>query len=287
MTLIEVRAGANGSVELERVAVGRHLLLGGDNIDLALAHELEASLVAPPARLEPARFNQLTLACRAAKERLLSADAPESLPISVAGSGSALVGSTLSTSLTRERVEASVLDGFLPRVDRDAKPERTRAGLLAFGLPYERDPAITRHVAAFFARQTSERAPDALLLNGGLFRATRAAERLREVVSSWGERPLSLLPHPDPDLAVARGAVSFGLALDGTGPRIGGGTPQGFYAAVDVRASVALSASSRAARGKASATPRRSLVYRCEWARRCASSSSRSTLPSTTVPATW
>jgi molecular chaperone DnaK (HSP70) len=235
LTLIEVREGAGGSVELERVAVGRHLLLGGDNIDLALAHELEARLVPPPGRLEPARFNQLTLACRAAKERLLSSDAPEALPISVAGTGSALVGATLSTRLTRAEVEATVLDGFLPHVARDAKPERTRAGLLAFGLPYERDPAITRHVAAFFARQTSARAPDALLLNGGLFRAPRAAERLREVVSSWGERPPSLLPHPDPDLAVARGAVGFGLALDGRGPRIGGGTPQGFYAAVDVK----------------------------------------------------
>lgn len=235
LTLIEVRAGSTGGVELERVAVGRHLLLGGDNIDLALAHELEARLVAPPARLDPARFNQLTLACRAAKERLLSPNAPDALPISVAGSGSALVGSTLSTELTRAEVEASVLDGFLPLVSRDAKPERSRAGLLAFGLPYERDPAITRHIAAFFARQTSERAPDALLLNGGLFRAQRAAERLREVVSSWTDRPVPLLPHPDPDLAVARGAVAFGLALDGHGPRIGGGTPLGFYAAVDVK----------------------------------------------------
>jgi molecular chaperone DnaK (HSP70) len=235
LTLIEVRAKDGGSVELERLAVGRHLLLGGDNIDLALAHELEARLVTPPERLDPARFNQLTLACRAAKEKLLAPDAPESLPISVAGSGSALVGSTLSIELTRAEVETSVLDGFLPVVSRDAKPDRARTGLLAFGLPYERDPAITRHVAAFFARQTSERAPDALLLNGGLFRAAKAAARLREVVSGWGERPLRLLPHPDPDLAVARGAVAFGLALDGHGPRIGGGTPQGFYAAVDVK----------------------------------------------------
>jgi molecular chaperone DnaK (HSP70) len=174
LTLIEVRAKDGGSVELERLAVGRHLLLGGDNIDLALAHELEARLVTPPERLDPARFNQLTLACRAAKEKLLAPDAPESLPISVAGSGSALVGSTLSIELTRAEVEASLLDGFLPVVSRDAKPDRARTGLLAFGLPYERDPAITRHVAAFFARQTSERAPDALLLNGGLFRAAHA-----------------------------------------------------------------------------------------------------------------
>ena len=233
LTLIELRRDAQGELELERVAVGRHLLLGGDNIDLALAHRCEAALVQPPERLEVARFNQLVLACRAAKERLLGPDAPEGVRISVASSGSSLVGSTLATELTRADVERIVFDGFLPRVARDAVPARTRAGLVAFGLPYEQDAAITRHVATFFAKHSSRPAPDALLLNGGLFRAARAAERLREIVADWGQDPVELLGHPDPDLAVARGAVVYGLSLAGKRRRIQGGTAYGFYVAVD------------------------------------------------------
>jgi molecular chaperone DnaK (HSP70) len=233
LTLIELRRGAGGDLELERVAVGRHLLLGGDNIDLALAHLCEARLVPPPERLEVGRFSQLVLACRAAKERLLGKDAPDSVRISVAGSGSSLVGSTLATELGRADVERVVFDGFLPAVARDAAPGRSRAGLVAFGLPYEQDPAITRHVASFFARHSDRSTPDALLLNGGLFRAARAAERLRDVVAAWGDGKVELLEHPDPDLAVARGAVVYGLSLGGRGRRIQGGTAHGFYVGVD------------------------------------------------------
>ncbi len=236
LTLIDVRRARGGELALERVAVGRHLLLGGDNIDLALAHRAEASLVTPPERLEIARFNQLVLGCRSAKEKLLGRDPPERVRLSVAGSGSALVGSTLSTELLRSDVEEVVFQGFLPEVARDAAPRRARSGLVAFGLPYEQDAAITRHVANFFGRHSQRQAPDALLLNGGLFRAERAAERLRAVVQSWGEREVALLPHPDPDLAVARGAVVYALALAGRGPRITGGTAHGFYVAVEAAA---------------------------------------------------
>ena len=233
LTLIEVRRDGQ-EIVVNRLAVGRHLLLGGDNVDLALAYQAERALVAAPARLEPARFNQLILACREAKERLLSPAAPDSVAITIAGTGSALVGSTLSTRLSREVVEALVFDGFLPLVPRDAVPARGRSGLVAFGLPYEQDAAITRHVAQFFARHSERPAPDALLLNGGLFRAARAAERLRDCISGWGETRVTLLPAPEPDLAVARGAVVYGLALAGRGLRIGGGAAHGFYVAVDV-----------------------------------------------------
>ncbi|MFZ5896176.1 MAG: Hsp70 family protein [Myxococcota bacterium] len=232
LTLIDV-ANVDGKRELERVAVGGHLLLGGDNIDLALAHQCERALVTAPERLPIERFNQLVLACRAAKERLLSKNPPESVRISVAGSGSALVGSTLSTELTRESVEQLVFEGFLPEVSRDAEPQRARGALRALGLPYEADAGITRHLASFFARHSEQAAPQALLFNGGLFRAERVAERVRAIVSSWGGEEVRLLPQPHPDLAVARGAVAYGLALLGHGARIGGGAPHGFYIAVD------------------------------------------------------
>src|SRR5262249_22318686 len=146
-----------------------HLLLGGDNMDLALAHLTEPRLVAPPAKLDPARFGQLVIACRAAKERLLDGadDTPEDVPITVLGASARLVGGALSTRLTLEEAERIVLDGFFPAAPRDARPQRARAGLVAFGLPYERDVAITRHIAHFFARhEVTLSGPTALLLNG-------------------------------------------------------------------------------------------------------------------------
>ena len=152
LTLIRV-AHQRGALDVERVAVGRHLLLGGDNMDLALAHLCESRLAKAGERLDPQRFGQLTLACRAAKERLLGDDPPEQVRISLAGKGSSLVGGTLRTELSREEAERVVLEGFLPKAPRDAQLERSRTGLLAFGLPYEQDPAITRHVAQFFERQ--------------------------------------------------------------------------------------------------------------------------------------
>ena len=237
LTLIEARRSGGGELELERVAVGRHLLLGGDNIDLALAQLCEQKLLQGE-RLDPLRFSRLLLACRAAKEALLGRGAPESAPIRVASLGSSLVGGTLATELSRAEVEALVFDGFLPLVARGEPAPKTRAGLLAFGLPYERDPAISRHIVQFLERhaESAESGVDALLLNGGLFHAQRAAERVRELVSRFCEREVSLLPYPDPDLSVARGAVAYSRSLTGRGLRIGGGTPRGFYVAVDERA---------------------------------------------------
>ena len=234
LTLIEARRATDGELKLERVAVGRHLLLGGDNIDLTLAQLCEQRLLEGE-RLDALRFSRLLLACRAAKESLLGPNAPESVPIRVAGLGSALVGGTLSTELSRAEVEELVFGGFLPLVTRADPPVKSRAGLVAFGLPYERDPAISRHVVQFLQRH-SAMGVDALLLNGGLFHAQRAAERVRDVVSEWSGREVRLLPYPDPDLAVARGGVASSRSLAGHGLRIGAGTPRGFYVSVDERA---------------------------------------------------
>jgi molecular chaperone DnaK (HSP70) len=234
LTLIEVRRSGATEIELERIAVGRHLLLGGDNIDLALAQLCEQKLL-PGERLDPLRFSRLLLACRAAKEALLGRAAGESAPIRVASLGSALIGGTLATDLLRSEVESLVFDGFLPLVERGEAAPKARGGLLAFGLPYERDPAISRHVVQFLERHAPS-GVDAVLLNGGLFHAERAAERVRELVSRFSEREVTLLPYPDPDLSVARGAVAYSRSLAGQGLHIGGGTARGFYVAVDERA---------------------------------------------------
>jgi len=237
LSLIRVARGTGAEpLAVTRVAVGRHLLLGGDNMDLALAHACEARL--GDAKLDPARFGQLVLACRAAKERLLGDGAPDDVGVSVAGAGSRLVGGTRSTRITRAEAEAIVLDGFLPAAPRDAVPERARSGLVGFGLPYERDVAITRHVAAFFARHAAAggdlaEAPRALLLNGGVFKARRIAERLAQAIDAWGGPPVTILPHADPDVAVARGAVAYALARRGRGLRIESGSARGYYVEVE------------------------------------------------------
>jgi molecular chaperone DnaK (HSP70) len=234
LSLIRVARDENGVLALERVAVGRHLLLGGDNIDLALAHLCESRLVVAPERLEPRRFAALVHACRAAKEELLGPAPRDEVPIRVLGLGTALVGSTLATSLTRAEVERVVLEGFLPVIERGSKPPARRSGLVSFGLPYETDPAITRHVAEFLGRHLAAGAPlAAVLLNGGLFRAERARARLVEALRVLTGAAPVLLSHTDPDLAVARGAVAYGLSLAGRGLRIAGGTAHAFFLAAE------------------------------------------------------
>jgi molecular chaperone DnaK (HSP70) len=235
-TLIQLTRAREGALGVSRTAVGRHLLLGGDNMDLALAHLCESRLAGPAERLGPQRFAQLVAACRAAKERLLGPEPPEQFPVAVAGSGSALVGATLRTELERDEVRQVVLDGFFARAERDSKPGRQRSGLVGFGLPYEREPAITRHLASFLTRHASDTmAPDAILLNGGVFRSKSVVSRLLEVLGSWGDQVPEVLTQSDPDLAVARGAVTFGLAVSGHGITIGGGAPHGYYVGLDAQ----------------------------------------------------
>jgi hypothetical protein len=220
---------------VERVAVGPHLLLGGDNMDLALAHAVEPRLGGQDARLDAPRFAQLVGACRAAKELLLGEAPPDDAPVTVLGAGASLLGSTRTTRLGREEAERLVLDGFLPLVPSDARPQRARGALVGFGLPFERDPAITRHIAAFIARHTTGGAqPNAVLYNGGVFRAARIAQRLSDQLAEWrGGEALVSLPGADPDLAVARGAVVYALARRGLGLRIGGGSARGYFVGVD------------------------------------------------------
>jgi molecular chaperone DnaK (HSP70) len=232
-----------GELGFVRRAVGDHLLLGGDNMDLALAKFVESKL--PGAgRLDAAQYGMLTQACRLAKETLLAPSAPPSHPVTVVGRGRAVIGGTLHTTLTSEEVRQVLFDGFLPVVPLDAEPHRgPRAGLHEMGLPYVSDPAITRHLAAFLRHQARQSevgpdAPTAVLFNGGVFQPAALRNRVVEVLRHWYDRPEhpwqpQVLTNPSLDLAVALGAAYFGWLRHTGGRRIGGGIARSYYIAVE------------------------------------------------------
>ncbi len=228
-----------GELGFVRQAVGDHLLLGGDNMDLALAKFVETKL--PGAgRLDAVQYGLLTQACRLAKETLLSPNAPESHTVTVIGRGRAVIGGTLHTKLTPADVRQVVLDGFFPVVPSDAAPQRgARAGLHEMGLPYVSDPAITRHLAAFLQHQSAPGAgaPTAILFNGGVFQPPALRQRVVEVLRQWYDRPEHpwqplALTNPSLDLAVAWGAAYFAWLRHTGGRRIGGGIARSYYVGV-------------------------------------------------------
>ncbi|HEX2572517.1 MAG TPA: Hsp70 family protein [Polyangia bacterium] len=233
-TLIRIAAGAaaeGGALGFERTAVGDHLLLGGDNMDLALARRVEKRL---GGKLDVARFQALVQACRLAKERLLAvAEARETWKINVAGRGRGVVGGSLQAELSRQEIEEVVLEGFFPLVPADAAPavDRRAAGLREFGLPYAQDAAVTRHLAAFLRRH--EARPEAILFNGGVLTAPAIRERLVAAMRSWSGREPVVLENDVPHLAVARGAAYAVLARRGEGIRITGGAARAYYVEVE------------------------------------------------------
>jgi molecular chaperone DnaK (HSP70) len=222
-----------GDLALERVAVGDHILLGGDNMDLTLAHAVAQRVAESGKKLAPAQFRALVHACRRGKEVLLGADAPASVPITILGGGSRLIGGTIKTKLERADVERLLVEGFAPQVAADAAPRTQRAlGLRELGLPYAADPAMTRHLASFLARHG--RRPTAILFNGGVMKGNALARRVAEVVSSWyGGDAVPVIEGTDLDLAVAHGAAYFGLVRRGRGIRIRGGTARAYYIGVE------------------------------------------------------
>ncbi|TCO83120.1 molecular chaperone DnaK (HSP70) [Plasticicumulans lactativorans] len=242
----------DGELALTRVAVGDHILLGGDNMDLALAHVLRAKLAAAGTQLEPWQVNGLVHGCRAAKEQILADAGVQAVPVVVPSRGSRLIGGTLRTELTREEVERTLVEGFFPVVGADARPAvRARAGLTKLGLPYAQDAGVTRHLAAFLARQLDAAAacgvtlpaqasflhPTAVLFNGGVFKAGALATRVLTTLNAWleaeGAPPVRALPGIHLDHAVARGAAYYGGVRRGRGVRIRGGTARAYYVGVE------------------------------------------------------
>jgi hypothetical protein len=250
-TLIAVTE-REGELSLERVAVGEHILLGGDNMDLALARTVEQRLGAKGTRIDALQFQALWHNCRLAKEQLLEPGAKKAThPVTILGRGTGLVGGTIKASLERADVEQILIDGFFPRVASTEMPQRARrVGLTEIALPYASDPAITRHLARFLRQQAGAAehgsvrraasglaSPTHILFNGGVLRAGPVRERILEVLDSWlaeeGMGAVRALAGEDLMHAVARGSAYYGLARLGKGVRIRGGVPRTYYVGVE------------------------------------------------------
>ena len=242
-----------GDLALERLAVGDHILLGGDNMDLALAYQVAEGFRAQGKPLDAWQLVALTASCRQAKELLFNQPDLEKAPVVVPSRGSSLMGGTLKAELDRATLTKLLTDGFFPKVGVDEAPKAgAGSGLRQLGLPYAQDAGITRHLGAFLARQAKAlqdagapvklegRAfvhPTCVLFNGGVFKALALKERVLQVLGSWLKQdkgaPVRELPGADLDLAVARGAAYYGWVKDGHGLRIRGGTARAYYVGVE------------------------------------------------------
>ena len=240
LTLVGV-AEQQGELILERIAVGNHLLVGGDNMDLALAHYVSQVLAAQNIELDPWQAVSLWHACRNAKEVLLSDEAPESFPVTILGRGSRVIGGTVTAELRRDEVAKVVVEGFFPHCALSDRPSRRRvSGFRELGLPFETDTAITRHLAAFLtahgAPATGPARPTYVLFNGGVFKAALLRQRTLEVLAEWfgpHQAPKALPLQGDLEHAVARGAAYYGWAKTRGGVRIRGGTPRSYYVGIE------------------------------------------------------
>jgi molecular chaperone DnaK (HSP70) len=246
-TLIYLR-DVDGHPRFERIAVGDHLILGGDNIDLALARQIEAQFPPNAISMGGDRWKSLCHQCRQAKERLLDGHA-ENQNITLMGSGSRLIANTLTATLNRETATRTVLEGFFPLTDPSPKSANTaRQGIMEFGLPYEPEPAVTRHMGWFLERHKADVAglldkqrpePDCILFNGGSLKPVIIQDRIRAAIGRWFGRPAGdagslprVLDNPEPDLAVSLGAAYYGLVKLGRGVRVGSGSPRAYYLGV-------------------------------------------------------
>jgi len=250
----------NGELELERISVGEHLLLGGDNMDLALAFQTRARLADKGVELNDWQFQTLIHLTRTAKEKLLSDGSLSSYPITIPSRGSNLFAKGISTELLQSEVTQIILDGFFPTVLSDATPQRGRnVGLREIGLAYAKDPALTKHLAEFL-RKSLERirsnksaysptiqklsetrstslTPNAVLFNGGVFNSTNLRERVLALLNSWGatkDAPIRELSGTNRDTAVAVGAASYAMTkTSGKGLRIKSGTTKSYYIGIE------------------------------------------------------
>ena len=236
-SLIRV-AQDQGELILERIAVGEHVLVGGDNMDLTLAHAVAHSMAAKGHKLDSHQIKGLCHGCRAAKERLLQGGGIETVPIAILGRGSSLIGGTLKTELTRRDTDQILTNGFFPECDLNTPPqEARRTGMRELGLAYSSDPAVTRHLAHFLKQQETLVLPTAVIFNGGVMKAPGLRKRVIDVLSSWcpsgDHTPVREIEGAGFDLAVARGAAYYGLARRGRGIRIRGGLAQTYYIGIE------------------------------------------------------
>ncbi len=241
-----------GNLVLHRVAVGDHILLGGDNMDLTLAYAVKAKLERSGKSLDDWQLRALTHGCRVAKEALYADPTLPAAPLVIPGRGAKLIGGAIRTELTRAELDATLTDGFFPEVDAKARPQTPRRlGLTSLGLPYAADPGVTRHLAAFLGRTTGAASlpegvhvegraflhPTALLFNGGVTKATVLRQRIVDVLDRWlladGGKPVRVLENADPDLAVSHGAAYYGAVRKGRGIRIRGGAARAYYVGIE------------------------------------------------------
>ena len=241
-----------GNLTLNRIAVGDHILLGGDNMDLALAYRIKARLAEQGKKLQAWQVMALTHGCRDAKETLLADPSVDSVPLVVPSRGSRLMGGTLRAELTRQDVEQTLVEGFFPQVSVDEHPvHNPRAALTKLGLPYAQDAAVTRHLAAFLSKQVdalediegfegssgSFIKPTAILFNGGVLKAPVLAKKVLNIINDWltsdGAEAARLLEGADLDLSVAKGAAYYGYVRQGKGVRIRGGIANAYYIGVE------------------------------------------------------
>ncbi len=244
----------NGEVELTRLAVGDHILLGGDNMDLALAYSVHQRLTADGRKLDAWQFNALTYACREAKERMFADASVDRAPLVIPSRGSSLIGGSIKAELTRDELNRVLVDGFFPAAAVTDAPQTTRrSGLASLALPYAQDAGITRHLASFLTRQaralaTAEHVtvplagrsfvhPTAVLFNGGVFKPDLMRQRVLDILNTWlaadGGAPAVELAGAELDLAVAQGAAYYGWVRHGHGLRIRGGTARAYYVGVE------------------------------------------------------
>ena len=239
LTLIQAME-ENGELQLRRMAVGNHLLVGGDNMDLALAHHVRSAFADKGVELNPWQAVALWHSCRHAKEILLAEKGPKKHAVTVLGSGRKVIGGAISVDLEREATGQLLVDGFFPHCAITEKPARRRAsGFREIGLPFESDTAITRHLAEFLTMHGGESGPirpTHILLNGGVFKSEMLRERLLEVLGEWfgkKDAPSLLEGRHDLDYAVARGAAYYAIAKQGKGVRIRGGTARSYYVGIE------------------------------------------------------
>lgn len=270
LSLVEVTE-EDGNLTLSRIAVGEHILLGGDNMDLALAFRLKMKLAQEGKELQPWQVQAMTHACRDAKEALLNDRELQSVPIVVPSRGSKLLGATLKTELTQQEVQQTLVDGFFPKVTINEHPvQKPRGALTQMGLPYAQDAGITRHIAAFLSKQANANGsndgsnssaafdpfanmpgmpgvetatahdfikPSVILFNGGVLKSPLLADRLEETINEWlieaDADYATRLTGVDLDLAVASGAAYYGAVRRGQGVRIRGGIASAYYVGIE------------------------------------------------------